>query len=225
MAGTPQTTTLGSAFAAGLQVALANSDGCAVTAAAGVAVTFSAPAAGASGRFSTSNSNTATVGADASGAVAAPTLTANDTAGSYIVTAGSPYGSVSFELTNTAAGLPVRLAAIPLKHSSTSVGSRFRQPLQVRAVDATGSPVAGATVTFALGSGPAGRCGAASAASASFAGGSIEASATTDASGVATAPALTATSTAGSFTATASISSGSAGDSVGREKAPATPGR
>ena len=64
---------------AGLQVALANSDGCAVTGAAGVAVTFSAPAAGASGRFSTSNSNTATVGADASGTVAAPTFTANDT--------------------------------------------------------------------------------------------------------------------------------------------------
>ncbi len=156
VAGTPQTTTLDTAFAGGLQVALANSDGCAVTGAAGVPVTFSAPAGGASGRFSTSNSNTATVGADASGTVAAPTFTANGTAGSYTVTASSQYGSVSFSLTNTAAGIPARLAAIPLKRRSTRVGGRFPQPLQVRVLDAGGNPVAGATVTFTLGAGSAG---------------------------------------------------------------------
>ena len=224
MAGTPQTTTLDSAFAAGLQVALSNSDGCAVTGAAGVPVTFSAPAGGAGGRFSTSNSNTATVGADASGMVAAPTLTANGTAGSYTVTASSPYGSVSFSLTNTAAGLPARLAAIPLKHRSTSVGSRFPQPLQVRALDAGGNPVAGVAVTFTLGSGTAGRCGDGTTASANFAGGATQATATTDASGIATTPALTATSAAGSFTATASISSGSGGDGVGRAESASNAG-
>ena len=47
VAGTPQTAILGSAFATGLQVALSNSDGCPVTsAAAGIPVTFSAPAGG-----------------------------------------------------------------------------------------------------------------------------------------------------------------------------------
>jgi hypothetical protein len=215
VAGTPQTATLDSAFAGGLQVALSNSDDCAVTGAAGVPVTFTAPAAGAGGRFTTTNSNTATVGADASGAVAAPTFTANGTAGSYTVTASSPYGSVSFALTNTAAGLPARLAAIPLKHRSTRVGSRFPHPLQVRALDAGGNPAAGVTVTFALGAGTTGRCGAGTTASANFAGGSTQATATTGARGVATSPALTATSAAGSFIATASVSSGSDGGGAG----------
>ena len=208
VAGTPQTTTLDSTLSSGLQVALSNSDGCAVTGAAGVPVTFTAPAAGASGRFATTNSDTATVGADASGAVAAPRFTANGTPGSYTVTASSPYGSVSFALTNTAAGLPARLAAIPPKRRSTSVGSRFPQPLQVRALDAGGNPVAGVTVTFTLTAGAAGRCGAGTTASATFAGGGTQATATTGARGIATSPALTATAAAGSFTATASVSSG-----------------
>ncbi len=218
VAGTPQTTTLDTAFVGGLQVALSNSDGCAVTGAAGDPVTFSAPAGGASGRFSTSNSVTATVGADASGAVAAPTFAANGTAGSYTVTASSPYGSVSFSLTNTAAGIPTRLAAVPLQHRSTRVGSRFPQPLQVRALDAGGSPVAGVTITFTLSSATTGRGGAGTAASANFTDGGTQATAITGASGLATSPALTAAMAAGSFTATASISSGGAGATEGAGK-------
>ncbi|HXC46072.1 MAG TPA: Ig-like domain-containing protein [Solirubrobacteraceae bacterium] len=208
VSGSPQTTTLDTDFAGGLQVALSNSDGCAVTGAAGVPVTFSAPAGGASGRFSTSNSAIATVGADASGAVTAPTFTANGTAGSYTVTASSPYGSVSFSLINTAAGIPARLAAIPLEQGSTRVGSRFPRPLQVRALDSGGNPVAGVSVTFTLSSATASRCGAGTAASASFAGASTQATATTGASGIATSPALIASAAAGSFNATASASSG-----------------
>jgi protocatechuate 3,4-dioxygenase beta subunit len=218
VAGTPQTTTLDTAFASGLQVALTNSDGCPVTNAAGVPVTFSAPAAGASGRFSASNSNTVTVGADASGNVTAPTFTANGSAGSYTVTASSQYGAVSFSLTNTAAGTPARLTAIPLKSRSASVSHRYLQPLQVRVVDAGGNPVAGATVTFTLGSAGAGACGASAAASASFAGGGSQATATTDAGGLATSPVLSANTAAGSFTAAASVSSGG-GDGGGTESA------
>jgi|HubBroStandDraft_3_1064219.scaffolds.fasta_scaffold44284_2 hypothetical protein len=220
VAGTPQTTTLDTAFAGDLQVALFNSDGCAVTGAAGVPVTFSAPAAGASGRFSASNSETATVGADASGAIAAPTFTANGTAGSYTVTASSPYGSVSFSLTNTAAGIPARLAAIPLERSSTEVGSRFAQPLRVRVVDAGDNPVVGVTVTFTLGSGIAGRCSASPGASATFAGGGTQATATTGAGGLASSPPLTATTDAGSFVATASISGGSSNAGAGGAESP-----
>jgi protocatechuate 3,4-dioxygenase beta subunit len=221
VAGTPQTTTLETAFASGLQVALSNSDGCAVTGAAGVAVTFTAPAAAASGRFSASNSNTATIGADASGTVAAPTFTANGTSGSYTVTASSQYGSVAFSLTNTAAGIPARLTAIPLKHRSARVTGRFPQPLQVRVLDAGGDPVAGTTVTFTLGSGNVGACGTSAAASASFAGGGTQTTATTDASGLATSPTLTANTTAGSFTATASVSSGGGTENAGKAGAPA----
>ncbi len=223
VAGTPQTTTLDTAFASGLQVALTNSDGCAVTGAAGIPITFSAPAAGASGRFATSNSNTATVGADTSGTVAAPTFTANDTAGSYTVTASSQYGSVLVSLTNTAAGIPARLTAIPPTRRSASVGSRFPKPLQVKVLDTDGNPVAGATVTFTLDPTNASTCPNASAASASFAGGSTQTTASTDASGMATSPAITANTAAGSFTATASISSGggSENESPGKAMTPA----
>jgi protocatechuate 3,4-dioxygenase beta subunit len=209
VAGTPQTAILGSAFATGLQVALSNSDGCPVTsAAAGVPVTFSAPAIGASGVFSTSGSTAVTVGADASGAVAAPAFTANTTAGSYTVTASSQFGTVSFSLTNTAAGVPARIVAIPLKRRSASVMSRYPEPLQVEVLDSGGNPVVGTTVTFTLGSGSSSACGTSSSSSAgaSFTGGGAQASATTSASGVASSPAFTANSTAGSLTATAAVS-------------------
>ncbi|HLH13570.1 MAG TPA: hypothetical protein VKV16_02185 [Solirubrobacteraceae bacterium] len=216
VAGTPQTTTLGAPFASGLQVALANSDGCAVTGAAGVPVTFTAPAAGAGGRFSTTDSNTATVGADSTGSVAAPTFTANADAGSYTVTASSQYGSVSFSLTNTAAGVPAKLVAISPRRMTASVERRYARPLQVRVLDAGGDPVAGATVAFTLGSAAAGACGASATAGASFAGGGAQASATTDSSGLATSPALTANAAAGSFTATASLASGGSGEPAGK---------
>jgi protocatechuate 3,4-dioxygenase beta subunit len=219
VAGTPQTAILQSAFASGLQVALTNSDGCPVTsAAAGIPVTFSAPSSGASGVFSISGSNTVTVGADASGSVAAPTFTANTAAGSYTVTASSQYGSVPFSLTNTAAGVPARIVAIPLKRRSARAAGRFPEPLQVRVLDAGGNPVAGTTVTFTLGSATAGACGTSIAASASFAGGGAQATATTDASGLATSAAFTANTAAGSFTATASVSSAGGSGSEGAGK-------
>jgi hypothetical protein len=163
-AGTPQTAIVGTAFATNLQVALANSDGCPVTsAAAGVPVTFSAPSSGASGSFSTNASNTVIVGADALGAVAAPPFTANTSAGSYTVTARSLYGSVSFSLTNAAAGVwcstlgkrastsagePVKLTAGVGSTQSTSAGARFPIRLAVTVSDAEGDPVPGALVTF-----------------------------------------------------------------------------
>ncbi len=220
VAGTPQTAPLETAFATGLQVALSSSDGCAVTsAAAGVPVTFSAPSTGASGVFSASASGTIIVGADASGMVAAPTFTANSAAGSYTVTASSQYGSVSFSLTNTATGIPTRIVALPLKRRSTSIASRYPEPLQVRVLDSAGNPVAGATVTFTLASGSAGACGATASqsAGATFTGGGTEASATTGASGVASSSLLTANSTAGSFTAWAAVSGKEPGGGSGRE--------
>ncbi len=222
VAGTPQTALLGSTFAIGLQVALTNSDGCPITsAAAGIPVTFSAPSKGASGVFSTSASNTTTVGADASGTVAPPPFTASEVAGSYTVTASSQYGSVSFSLTNTAVGVPARIVVIPLKSRSASVTSRYPQPLQVKVLDTNGNPVAGTTVAFTLGSGGANACGAGADASASFTGGGAQATATTNASGLATSPTLTANTAAGSFTATASVGGGRGGnESAGKGGSP-----
>ncbi len=215
VAGTPQTAILQSAFATGLQVALSNNDGCSVTsAAAGVPVTFSAPSGGASGVFSASGTNTVTVGADSSGAIMAPTFTANGIAGHYTVTASSQYGSVSFALTNAAAGTPARLVAVsPVKQTATVAG-RYRQALAVKALDGDGNPVAGASVTFTLtASTSSSVCGTSSsssagaAADASFAGGATQASATSNASGIATSPALTANGEAGTFTASAALGS------------------
>jgi hypothetical protein len=218
-AGTPQTAPLEVAFASGLQVALANSDGCPVTAAAGVAVTFSAPSSGASGSFAGSGSNTTTIGSDASGDVTAPTFTANDTAGSYVVTAGSQYGSVSFSLTNTATGIPARIVATGEAPRSVRVLRTFAEPLQVKVLDASGNAVAGAAVTFTVGPSRAGSgaCVSTSAAGASFAGGSTQASATTGASGVAASPMLVARAMAGRFVVTAAVSAtgGATGSAAG----------
>lgn len=224
VAGTPQTATLNSAYASGLQVALTNTDGCAVTSgAAGVAVRFTAPSSGASGVFSASATNTVTVGADSSGTVAAPTFTANGIAGSYTITASSEYGAVRFAMTNTAAGTPVRLVAVsPLKQTAT-VTHGYRRALAVRVLDGEGDPVAGASVTFTLtvstaaspcgtSSGPS---GAGSGADASFVGGASEASATTNASGVATSPALSANGETGTFSASAALGSSSASEAHG----------
>jgi len=226
VAGTPQTAPLDSAYATGLQVALTNTDGCAVTSgAAGVAVTLTAPAGGASGVFSASGTNTVTVGADSSGAVQAPTFTANGIAGSYTVTASSQYGSVTFSLTNTAAGTPARLLALSPPKQTAAVTHGYRQALAVQVLDGDGNPVAGASVSFTLtastatsacgSSSSTGSGGAGSSADASFAGGASEASATSNADGVATSPALTADGEAGTFTASAALGSSGAGEPHG----------
>lgn len=220
VAGTPQTALLNSAYATALQVALTNTDGCAVdSGAAGMAVTFTAPTGGASGVFSSSGTNTVTVGADSSGAVSAPTFTANGIAGGYTVTASSQYGSVTFSLTNTAAGTAARIVAVsPVKQTAT-VTHGYRQALAARVLDGDGDPVAGASVTFTLtastaasvcGTSSSSSSGAGSGADASFAGGASEASATTNAGGVATSPTFTANSEAGTLTASAAL--GSSGD-------------
>jgi protocatechuate 3,4-dioxygenase beta subunit len=212
VAGTPQIATLNSAYTSGLQVALTNTDGCTLTSgAAGVAVTFTAPSSGASGVFSASGTYAATVGADSSGMVAAPTFTANGIAGSYTVTASSEYGTVTFALTNTAAGTPARLVAVSPPKQTATVAHGYRRALAVQVLDANGNPVAGASVTFTLTAstttsacGTSAGGGAGSSADASFAG---EASATSDADGLATSPALAANGEAGTFAASASLGS------------------
>jgi adhesin/invasin len=202
--GTPQTAQLDTGFGNPLQVTLANSNGCPVTSIVGTTVTFTAPASGASGSFATSGTNTVTVGADQSGNASAPTFTANETAGSYTVVASSAYGSVSFSLTNSAAGIPATITPLPPATQSTAVNSGYAEPLAVRVLDVSGNPVSGATVTFTLGATGAGAgSSGVSSAGASFAGGSAQATATTDSNGIATSPRFTANATIGRFTATA----------------------
>jgi protocatechuate 3,4-dioxygenase beta subunit len=196
--GTPQTAQRGTAFTAGLQVTLANTNGCPVTTAlAGTPIVFTAPSSGPSGTFAASGSDTLTVGADTAGNASAPGFTANALAGTYGVTASSAYGSVSFTLTNSASGIAATIVPLTPTPRSAPVGARYAQPLSVRVLDADGAPVAGATVNFTLGA------QAAAGAGATFSNGSSQATATTNGDGVATSPSLTANTTAGSFAATA----------------------
>ncbi|HWH12855.1 MAG TPA: hypothetical protein VG165_17170 [Solirubrobacteraceae bacterium] len=211
VAGSPQTAELDTPFAGGLAVALANTDGCPVNSpVAGTPVTFTAPSSGPSGRFSGSATSAVTIGSDASGSAAAPTFTANGTAGGYAVTASSAYGSVSFSLTNTAAGIAAGIAALAPPHQSAVVTHGYVDPLRARLRDADGDPVAGVTVSFTLGSNagdssPTGSSPAGSGtAGGSFDGGASQADAVTDSAGIASSPRLVANSTAGAFTATAS---------------------
>jgi hypothetical protein len=92
---------LGAPFGTNLKATLVDSNSNPVS---GVTVTFTAPSSGASGTFP-GGSLTATGVTDASGSAQAPVFTANNTAGSYIVTATAQgvSAAATFSLTNSTA--------------------------------------------------------------------------------------------------------------------------
>ncbi|HEX8837415.1 MAG TPA: Ig-like domain-containing protein [Candidatus Acidoferrum sp.] len=189
-AGTPQSSTINTAFATQLQATVKDSFGNGVT---GVTVTFTAPGSGASGTFA-GGVNTATT--NASGIATAAVFTANGVTGSYTVTASaSGVGtSANFSLTNVSAP-PASITATAGTPQSATVNTAFTTSFQVTVKDASNNPVSGVTVTFtAPGSGASG----------TFAGGVTTAA--TNSSGVATAAAFTANGTAGTYTLTATVS-------------------
>jgi hypothetical protein len=101
-AGTPQSAQVNRTFAVALQAAVKDVYGNPV---GGLAVTFTTPASGASASFS-GGSHAVTVTTDAGGAAVAPSLTANGTAGTYMVTASASglATPVPFSLSNTNRG-------------------------------------------------------------------------------------------------------------------------
>jgi parallel beta-helix repeat protein len=111
-AGTPQSADVNTAFATSLQATVRDA---ANNPLAGVAVTFTAPAGGASGTFP-GGQTTVTVLTNAAGVATAPAFTANGTAGSYAVTA-SVAGlatMASFALTNLAVVPPLHKIYLPI---------------------------------------------------------------------------------------------------------------
>ncbi|MEY2495664.1 MAG: hypothetical protein QOJ45_2156 [Verrucomicrobiota bacterium] len=80
-AGTPQSVAVNTAFPVALKATVTESG----NPVSGISVTFTAPASGASGTFSSGNTATAVTGAN--GVATAPTFTANGTPGSYTVAA------------------------------------------------------------------------------------------------------------------------------------------
>lgn len=104
---TPQSATVNTTFTVPLAVTLTDQDGNPIS---GVTVTFTAPASGASGRF-TGSGNSVTAPTNAQGVATAPSITANSTAGGYAVAAsgGGVTNATAFALTNLA-GAPSRIA-------------------------------------------------------------------------------------------------------------------
>ena len=182
--GTPQNTTVNTAFASMLQVVVKDSGGNVIS---GVTVTFTAPAqTGASGTFA-GGANTALT--NASGLATSAVFTANSHAGGpYNVTASVTGVALpaSFALTNNP-GAASSVAATAGTPQNTTVGTAFASTLQATVTDAFGNPITGVLVTFTAPAqtGP----------SVTFAGGVN--TATTNGSGVATSAAITANSHAG----------------------------
>jgi adhesin/invasin len=230
-AATPsrQAATIGSRYAQPLQVTLLDANGNPV---GGASVTFtlgssaggggagaSAAAAGAS--FAGGNTQ-ATEVTNASGIAVSPLLTANSTVGRFTATASTAgvVEPVSFALVNLAGKSPA-ITDIGNLRRSARVGAGYAKPLQVKVRDGSGKPLQGASVTFALG--VSAGAGSASAAGATFVGGSGQATELTNASGVATSPRVTANTTAGTFTATATTTGTTQSASFALHNVPASP--
>ena len=191
-----QTTTVGTAFSSGLQVKVTNASNNPV---AGVSVTFAAPTSGPGGTFGSSTASQVVVTTDANGFATIPTFTANTIAGNYAVSATlAGLSPVIFSLTN-APGAVTTISATAGTSQSALPNTAFATKLTVLLRDAYGNAVPGAALTFAA---PSATLGG------TFVGGGSTFSTTTNASGLATAPVLTANGSAGDFSVT--VSSGSA---------------
>ncbi len=193
--GTHQTAQIGSAFTTPLQVTV-YADG---APAKGATVTFVAPGAGASGIFATTATTSATATTNARGVATAPAFAADDTQGTYLLSATTSAvpGTASFTLTNSAAGLAASIGASSGMRQSTDVGTTYADPLEVTVTDADGNPVQGVEVTFSAAQ------NASTGASGSFVGAGQSATVATDSEGVATSPLVEANGSAGAFTVTA----------------------
>jgi protocatechuate 3,4-dioxygenase beta subunit len=185
-------------YAEPLQVRVLDANGAPVS---GVNVTFSlgTGTSGAGASFAGGGPQ-AIVPTDASGLATSPVFVANGSAGRFSAAASVSglTSVVTFELDNRAAATKI---------SADDAGRKARvhgryAPLRVQVRDGQGRPFEGATVTFTLPQ-------AATGAGATFAGGAVQATATTDALGWAASPALVANGTAGRFTVTASTTGAS----------------
>ena len=137
--GTPQTTTILTAFSTALQVTVADAHGNPVS---GVTVSFTAPGSGASAALSASSAIT-----DASGH-ASITAIANSSAGNYTVTAAAAgAGSASFTLTNTAG---VAAAVTFVQQPQNTPAGTVLAPVSARLTDSHGNPVSGTNLTASL---------------------------------------------------------------------------
>ena len=184
-AGTPQSQFVHQAFTTAFKVLVKDGTN---TPMSGASVTFSAPAAGASGTFT----GLATVLTNGAGVATAPTFTANTVSGSYLVTATAGNVSTTFSLTNLG-GAPVSMSIYAGDQQSATIGTAYGTGLAVLLSDTYGNPVGPGwgNVSFILSPGGSGATGTFT--------GAASPSIAIDANGIATAPTLTANTTAGTF--------------------------
>lgn len=197
VAGADQSAAISTAFGQALQVRAEDDQGQAV---AGVSVRFTAPATGASAHFA-GHAQSVLVKTDAQGLASSGALTANDTVGSYAVTAQADgLAPVSFALTNraSAADTPATLRMVSGTAQTAQVGTAFGAPMVVQVLGASGQPLPDVAVRFAFAAQGQG-------ASARFANGQASASVRTNARGEAVSPAFSANQTAGMHQASASV--------------------
>jgi protocatechuate 3,4-dioxygenase beta subunit len=133
---------------------------------------------------------------DSNGLATSPALMANGVPGRFSATASTAGVSTVAIYTLVNHATAMTLQPTSLHDPRATVDSRYRSSLQAHLLDAGGQPIEGATVTFAI-------TAADNGAAATFLGGTGQATALTDANGVATAPPLIANKIAGSFTGTA----------------------
>jgi hypothetical protein len=191
---TPQSTAVSTAFATPLAVTVTSGG----TPASNVTVTFTAPASGASGVFTTGGTATETDTTGPNGVATCSGFTANTAAGAYTVTATATGATspASFSLTNTA-GAPAGLAISSGNNQGATVSTGF-PALVAQVTDIDSNPVQGVSVTFTANPGSSGATGAFTSST------SNTETATTDVNGNATVSDLTANATTGAFTVTAS---------------------
>jgi protocatechuate 3,4-dioxygenase beta subunit len=133
---------------------------------------------------------------DSNGLATSPALIANGVPGRFSATASTAGVSAVATYTLDNHATSTTLQTTSTRNPDATVDTRYRSSLQARLLDANGQPIEGATVTFAISAADNG-------AAANFLGGTSQATALTDANGLATAPRLIANKTAGGFTATA----------------------
>jgi hypothetical protein len=196
--GTPQTVTVGAAFAQTLQAKVLDASSRPV---ANATVTFTLPATGASAAFIGVTGNTVTVATNAGGIAVSPALVADATAGSYTASArvDGVVTIAEFSLTNEAAtvvSVAGSIAAVSGTPQSAEVNTAFALPLEALIKDTGNMPMSGVAVTFTL---------PASGASALFDNGRNTLTVLTDGNGVASSRTLIANSLEGSYSVTASV--------------------
>jgi hypothetical protein len=179
--GTPQSAVIEAEFANPLQATVKDSNSNPV---AGVTVTFTAPATGATAFFQ-SGTNTAVT--NASGVATSVNLFAGQTAGGPYNVAATVVGvatPANFALTNLV-GAPEQIILTSGTPQTATVTTAFALPLVAKVEDGGGNPVPGVTVTFTAPS---------TGASGTFTGGNTV---VTNSSGVATSGTFTANGTSG----------------------------